>query len=101
MPKDDARLSGAVEARGRDEILRTQRQESPAYHACKICPPIEGEDDGDTEIDPEGRPTGRERRGETKPERCRRQREDELDDALDRIVDPATVIARDAAENDP
>src|SRR5690349_18747840 len=100
VAEDDARFTSAIQAGGSDEILGAQRQEATAHDPGQARPADQRQYDGDAEIDPERRPVGGHGSREAKPQRRRRQRQDKLDRALDDVVDPAAVIAREAAEDD-
>src|SRR5690606_41762527 len=50
--------------------------------------------------DPSHGPRARQRRRQGQPDRDRRQRLQQLDEALDHVVDPAPEVAGDAAEDD-
>ena len=95
VPPDDAASRAAVEPGGDDEVLVAQRQESAAHDARQVGPADQRQDHGDRRNRrASGRPVGRHGRRQAHPERDGRDRLQELDDALDDVVDPAADIAR-------
>ena len=85
----------------RHEVLVPQRGEAAAHLAAERRPADDREDDGDREVDPKRRPGERDRRGQAHPERDVGDRSQELDHALDDVIDRAPVVAGDASEQDP
>ena len=82
------RICAAADQPGRhDEVLLAQRQEAAAHHARQLRPAEQRNDDRDGEVDLQDRPVARQRRGQAHPERNRRDRAEDLDDALDEGVD--------------
>src|SRR6185312_6958401 len=91
VAQDDAKLAGAGEVGGDDEILLAQGKEPPAHHACEFGPPDQRDDDGDGKINLRDAPGVGQCRGEAHPKRDRRYRAHDLDDALDDRVDHAAI----------
>mgnify|MGYP000334839055 CR=1 FL=1 len=55
---------------------------------------------GDAEVDEDRAPGHRKRRGQRHPQRQFRKGADDLDQALDQVVDPSAVVAGDTAQHD-
>ena len=97
VAEDDAQPAAARQLGGDDEILLAQRQEAAAHLAPERGPADQRQDHGDREIGLLDRPGARQGRGEREPDRDRRDRLQQLDQALDDHVGEAAEIAGDAA----
>src|SRR5215468_1905958 len=98
VAQDDAHPRAAGEPRGQHEVLLAQRQEAAAHFAAKRRPADQRQDHGDGEEHLDRRPVARQGGGQREPDRDGGHRLQELDQALDHLVDEAAEIAGDAAK---
>ena len=100
MPEDDPRLAAADELGGHDEIFLLERNEPPPDDPGELGPADEGDDDRDGEVDLYDTPVVGNGRGQPHPQRNRRNRSQDLNDALNDRIDCPTEIAGDATQDD-
>src|SRR5581483_8576296 len=97
VAEHDAHVPRADGLRSLDVLLLAQRQEDAAHNA-RNRRPIEGGDDRDDRPLVAGAPK---QRGDGQEHDEHRQRQDEVGDAHDHVVDPAAVVAGDGADEEP
>ena len=93
---DDAPLRRAGKARRLYKVLFAQRQKAPAHYPRQPGPANQRKDDCDGEINPRHRPILGNRRTQSQPKRDAGHGANKLDNALDRDVGRAAVVAGDS-----
>ncbi len=101
MSEDDASVFGTCELGRHHKVILGYLQHLAAHDTCETAPAAERQDDADGKVDLDRGPAGWHGGAQGHPQRDRRNRDQELDDALDDRVDCATIVARDATQCDP
>ena len=101
MDEYDLQVVAAHELGGGDEVLRAQAQEPAAHDARQSRPADDRQDDRDQQVVLKLRPVPRQRRAQRHPQRQLRNRQQDLDGALHDVVDDASQISGDTADQDP
>ena len=97
MAEHDPQVTRADSLRGLDVLLLPQGEEDAA-HDARDRRPVEGGEDRDDRPNAARPPDERRDRQQDDEDR---QRQDEIGDAHDRVVDPAAVVAGDRADEQP